>query len=311
MSILLATDFDDDELDTWLGLLAQALPMEQFVRPGDAFDAAGVDIAVVANPPRGALAGLSGLRFIQSLWAGAEQLLNEPSVPANLPVARLVDPAMSDAMAETALWAAIGLQRRFFDYAEQQRVGVWRVLPQRPASEVKVAVFGLGEMGRAAARRLVAHGFHVHAWARHPAIVDGIEVHAGAGGLTAALANAEIVINLLPLTAETRGLFNRTLYAAWPRGASLVNLGRGAHVNDADLLDALERQEVYRAVLDVFAQEPLPSDHPFWHHPRVTVLPHAAAQTDPRTAVPHVVRNLRSWRAGKPLIGLVDRARGY
>jgi glyoxylate/hydroxypyruvate reductase A len=311
MTILLATDFDDEEFDIWFQLLTRALPLERFVRPGDDFDAASVDIALVANPPRGALAGLAGLSFVQSLWAGVEKLLDDPSIPPNLPLARMVDPGMGQAMAETALWATLGLQRRFFDYVAQQRAGEWRVLRQRRAADVKVTVLGLGEMGRAAACRLIEQGFHVHGWARKPAIVDGVEVHAGDGGLAAALADAEIVINLLPLTSQTRGLFNRTLFAAWPRGASLVNLGRGAHVIESDLLDALDGGQVHRAVLDVFMQEPLPSDHPFWHHPGVTILPHVAAQTDPRTAAARVAHNLRSWRAGQPVIGLVDRARGY
>jgi glyoxylate/hydroxypyruvate reductase A len=311
MTILLATDFDDEEFDTWLQLLTQALPQERFVRPSDDFDSASVDIALVANPPRGALAGLAGLNFVQSLWAGVEKLLDDPSIPPNLPLARMVDPGMSHAMAETALWAALGLQRRFLDYAAQQHAGVWKVLRQRPAAEVKVAVLGLGEMGRAAARRLVAQGFRVHGWTRQEAIVEGVVVHSGAKGLPAALADAEIVINLLPLTDETRGLFNRSLFDAWPHGASLVNLGRGAHVIDADLLDALECGRVQRAVLDVFTQEPLPSNHPFWHHPKVTILPHVAAPTNPLTAVPHVAHNVRCWRVGEPLIGLVDRRRGY
>lgn len=311
MSILLATDFDDEELRTWLVLLEQALPQEQFVLLGEDFDASAVDIALVANPPSGALVGLSGLRFVQSLWAGVEKLLNDPAIPAQLPLARMADPGMSEAMAETALWAVVGLQRRFFDYALQQRQGVWRVLPQRRADEVKVAVLGLGELGRCVARRLAAQGFRVHGWTRRAAVVEGVDVHAGPEGLSVALADAEVVINLLPLTDETRGLFNQSMFANWPHGASLVNLGRGAHVIDADLLDALDRGQVHRAVLDVFTTEPLPSDHPFWHHPQVTILPHVAAPTDPRTAVTRVAHNLRAWRAGEPVIGWVDRLRGY
>jgi glyoxylate/hydroxypyruvate reductase A len=270
--------------------------------------------AVVANPSPGALDALPRLRLVQSLWAGVEKLLADPTLPPQVPLARMVDPAMSTAMAETVLWAALSLQRGFFDYAAFQRAREWRQLAQRRADDVQVLVLGLGQMGSAAATRLAAQGFFVHAWRTTPGarlLPAGVTVHAGVGALEALLPASDIVVNLLPLTPATRGLLDARFFAAMPRGASLINVARGAHVVDEDLLAALDSGQLQHAVLDVFHAEPLPSDHRYWQHPRVTVLPHVAALTDMRSAVNVAVANLRAAREGGALLHVVDRARGY
>lgn len=297
MSIFLTGRFDDGERDEWLALLRAELPGEQFVL--EPADAAGADVAIVANPASGALQGLPELRLIQSLWAGVERLLADASIPAEIPIARMVDPAMNEAMAETALWAVLSLQRDFVDYARQQAAAQWRAHPQRRADEFPVLVLGRGQMGSAVARRLAANGFPVTAWGTR----DGL--------LPPLLGSAAVVVNLLPLTAATQGLFNAATLAAMRPGASLVNLARGGHVVEADLLAALDAGQLRHAVLDVFQQEPLPAAHRFWSHPKVTVLPHVAAATDPRSAAAVVAANLRRFRAGQPVEHLVDRSRGY
>jgi glyoxylate/hydroxypyruvate reductase A len=289
MKVLLAGEIDD----LWRHELATAMPEMQWVERGDDADA-----AVVANPPPGALAGQQRLRLIQSLWAGVDRLLLDTTLPVGVPIARMVDPVMSAAMAETALWATLSLHRGFFAYARRQRAGTWRAHAQRRADEVAVLVLGRGEMGGAAAARIAALGYRVDTWHR------GLE-------LAPRLAASEIVINLLPLTPETRGLLAAPFFAALPPQASIVNLGRGAHVVDADLLAALDGGHLRHAVLDVFHTEPLPAGHPYWQHPRVTMLPHAAALTDPRSASDVAAANLRALRDGRPLANLVDRARGY
>jgi glyoxylate/hydroxypyruvate reductase len=213
-----------------------------------------------------------------------------------------VDPAMSVAMAETAAWAVLGLHRRYFDYQQQQRDAVWHQHAQRRADEVAVRVLGTGVMGNAVAQRLAGLGYRVSGWRASDAVPLAQAL---------ALAGAEVVVNLLPLTPATRGLLDAQAFAAMPRGASLVNLARGAHVVDADLLAALDSGHLHRAVLDVFATEPLPTGHPFWRHPRVTVLPHAAALTDERSAAVIAAANLRAVMRGEAAAHLVDRARGY
>jgi len=295
MSILVTGQFEAGERDEWLALLRDELPAETFVGEPDP----GVDVAIVANPPPGALQGLPALALIQSLWAGVDRLLADTTLPPQVPIARMVDPAMNEAMAETALWAVLALQRDFFDYARQQAAGQWRPHPQRRADEVHVLVLGRGQMGGAVARRLAANGFPVTAWGSRD------------GPLAPRLAQAAVVVNLLPLTAETRGLIGAGFLAGMRAGASLVNLARGAHVVDDALLAALDAGHLRHAVLDVFHQEPLPRSHRFWSHPRVTVLPHVAAATDARSAAAIAAANVRRLRAGEPLQHLVDRGRGY
>ena len=311
MTVLLATRMGADEQAQWLSLLQAALPEEHFVTTRDPATDPQIDIAVVANPPPAALRNLPNLRFIQSLWAGVETLLSDATVPAEIPLARMVDPAMNTAMAETALWAVLSLHRGYFECAMQQAQGQWQSVPQPRADEVSVAVLGLGQMGRAVAMRLVQNGYRVSAWSLNAATLEGAQTAHGERALGQVLAAAHIVVNLLPLTAATRGILNAQAFAAMRTGASLINLARGAHVVDTDLLAALNSGHLKRAVLDVFQTEPLPADHPFWTHPQVTVLPHVAAQTDPRTAVQVVVRNVISHRAGGQIQHVVNRHAGY
>ena len=316
--VLLTGRIDADERAAWLAALRVAAPDCTWWSDDDGeVPREAIAAAVVANPAPGSLQGLPRLRLVQSLWAGVDKLLADATLPPQVPLARMVDPAMNSAMAETALWAVLSLQRGFFDYAAQQRARAWRQQAQFRADEVSVLVLGLGQMGAAVATRLAAQGYRVSAWrATHsdrpvPAVVAVHAVHAGDDALAALLPEANIVVNLLPLTPSTRGLLDARFFAALPRGASLVNLARGAQVVDDDLLAALDSGYLYRAVLDAFDPEPLPLDHRYWQHPAVTVLPHVAALTDVRSAAQVVVANLRALREGTALLHLVDRARGY
>ncbi len=326
MRVCLLGQLDAAEHERWLQALRHALPEAVWLDEAEAHaEPLAVDFAVVANPTPGSLRGLTGLRLIQSLWAGVDRLLGDASVPAELPLARMVDPAMNAAMAETALWATLALHRGFFAYAAQQQQGLWQPLPQRRADELRVTVLGLGQMGSATAARLAAVGYQVTGWrtrlhASHGPASAEAEAHlgtqawievAGEPALWPLLAKTDIVINLLPLTSQTRGLLNAAFFAALPPGAAVVNLARGAHVVEADLLAALDSGRLHHAVLDVFHQEPLPATHPFWRHPKVTVLPHAAAATDERSASQVVATNLRRVWSGQAALHLVQRDKGY
>ena len=300
VNVLFSGRFDADEREAWWQALRTAAPECCWHRDDAPLDRALMDAAVVANPAPGALANLPKLRLIQSLWAGVDKLLGDATVPIGVPLARMADPAMNAAMAETALWGVLGLHRRFFDYTAQQARAQWQPHRQRRADEVRVLVLGAGQMGSAVAQRLSAQGYSVSSWRARDAAL-----------LAPRLATAEIVVNLLPLTPATRGLLDARFLAALPRGASLVNLARGAHVVDADLLAALDSGHLHRAVLDVFHTEPLPADHAFWRHPQVTVLPHVAALTDERSAAQAVACNLRALAQGEAIAHVVDRGRGY
>jgi glyoxylate/hydroxypyruvate reductase len=313
MDILLCGEFEAGELHVWRQCLQAAMPEARWRTRDQALAAADtVQVAVVANPPPGSLTGLPKLKLIQSLWAGVDRLLHDPTLPPGVPIARMVDPAMNAAMAETALWATLALHRGFFAYARQQQQRLWLQQPQRAAGSVRVSVLGLGQMGAAAAGRIAALGYRTAGWTLNPrAPLQGIELHSGAAALWALLPRSNIVINLLPLTPATRGLLDARFFAALPQGAAVANLARGAHLVEADLLAALDSGQLSHALLDVFETEPLPAEHAFWSHPRVSLLPHAAALTDPASAALQVARNLRALCDGRPLANLVQPGRGY
>jgi glyoxylate/hydroxypyruvate reductase A len=297
--------------ERWLGPLGAALPDDEIVVYPEIGDPAAIECAIVAVPPPGVLTGLPNLRLIQSLWVGVESLLGDPTLPQDVPLARLVDAGMTETMTETVLQHVLNAHRDYEEYRAQQREGVWRQLHQVRAQERRVGFLGLGELGAAAARTLVGLNFAVAGWSRRPKELAGIETFSGAEGLLPFLGRTDILVCLLPLTTETRGIIDARTLAALPRGATLINLARGGHVIDDDLLTALDSGQLGRAVLDVFNTEPLPPDHPYWAHPRVVVMPHVAAETDPATATAQVVENLRRLRAGEPLRNVVDRAAGY
>ena len=315
MKIAFDARLDGAERADWWRALTDALPDDDWLDPAvEGTQSArwrGADIAVVANPLPGRLAGCGQLRLIQSLWAGVDRLLADATLPKAVPIARMVDPMMNQAMAETAAWAVLSLHRRAFVYAAQQRQTQWRQLPQKRADEVSVLVLGLGQMGRTTALQLAALGYRVSGWSARPQQVGGIAASAGWASLPTALGAVDVVVNLLPLTDDTRGLFDRTRLAQMRAGASLVNLARGAHVVEKDLLVALNEGRLAHAVLGVFDNEPLPATHVFWFHPHVTVWPHAAAQTDLRSAAAVVAANVEAVRRGETPAHLVDRVRGY
>lgn len=318
----------------WLRLLQSECPGVEVVDSFSPESSTGpFDAAVVASPARGALARFPGLRLIQSCWAGVDALLQDDTLPRDVPLARMVDPAMAERIAETALWAALSLHRGFFAYAARSAAGVWQQHAQVRADEVRCLVLGYGTMGSRIAMRLAQVGYPVQAWrsksAREGAAplpvrccscgsqcsscagTGSVSVLHGDAALRAALPSVRVVICALPLTPATNGLINAGFLGALPRGAGIVNLGRGGHVVLDDLLPALASGHIQHAVLDVFDSEPLPRESPLWAHPQVTVLPHAAALTDPRSAVSVVAVNLHRLAAGEPLAHVVDCARGY
>jgi glyoxylate/hydroxypyruvate reductase A len=274
-------------------------------------DPTEIDYALVWRPETGLLASLPSLKLILSLGAGVDHLLGDPQLPRHIPIVRLVDPHMTEAMSEYVILQVLRLHRRDLDYRAQQEAGIWRELDQQNAAEQRVGILGLGELGQDAAKKLKALGFDVAGWSRSQKGLPGVTSFAGAAGFAPLLSRSEILICLLPLTTETEGILNASTLALLPRGAALVNAARGAHLVEEDLLAALASGQVSAAVLDVFREEPLPADHPFWRHPRVILTPHVAAFTNPTTAAPIILDNIRRFEDGRPLLNRVDLARGY
>ncbi len=245
------------------------------------------------------------------MGAGIDHILCDPHLPAGVPITRLVDPYLTDAMSEYVVLQVLRLHRRDLDYRAQQQAGIWRELPQKNAGERPVGILGFGEIGQDAGRKLAALGFPVSGWSRHERAVAGFSNFAGPAGLPQLLAQTEILVCLLPLTEETQGILNARTFAALPRGAGLVNAGRGAHLVEEDLIPALDSGQLSAAALDVFREEPLPPGHPFWQHPRILVTPHIAGITNPQTAAPIILDNIRRFEEGRPLLNQVDPAQGY
>jgi glyoxylate/hydroxypyruvate reductase A len=214
-------------------------------------------------------------------------------------------------MVEYATLAVLAVHRHWPAYIAQQREGRWQTLPIRTAATRSVGVMGLGVLGQAVIEKLRGFGFRCAGWSRSPRNLPGVECYAGLGSLPAFLARTDILVCLLPLTDETRGILGRRVFDALPKGAAVVNVARGAHVATEDLLRALESGQVSAAILDVTDPEPLPESHPLWTDPRVIITPHVASQSQPESSADAVLANVRRHERGEPLVGLVDRSRGY
>lgn len=251
------------------------------------------------------------LKLIVSMGAGVDHLLRPPGPPPGIPVARLVDTMLTTQMGEWVLLNVLRFHRQDPEYRAQQRDRIWEELEAPVTAARRIGVLGLGELGSHAAKLIAGIGFPVAGWSRRPKTVPGVENFHGQEGLDAIARRSDILICLLPLTPETRGVIDARLLALLPRGAFVINGARGGHVVDADLLAALETGHVAGAALDVFQPEPLPADHPYWAHPRVVMTPHAASITIPESAAPQVAENIRRVREGRALINLVDFAAGY
>jgi glyoxylate/hydroxypyruvate reductase A len=302
-----------DATGAWAAALARELPDDEVLIGAEAAAAraAGIDFAVVWYPPPGLLARLPRLRAILSLGAGVDHVYLDPALPAGVPVVRLVDPALTEQMAEWVVMNVLRHHRLMPAYAEQQARAYWKRHDIPRARDRRVGIMGLGVLGRAAAQALRPFGFPLAAWVRHDRSWPEGEIFAGPEGLGPFLARSDIVICLLPLTAETRGVLDARAFARMPAGGAVINGARGGHVVAADLIAALDSGQVSAATLDVFTTEPLPAEDPLWRHPRVTVTPHAAAVTLAETAAREIAANIRRCRAGGAMVGVVDPSRQY
>ncbi|MCB6178438.1 glyoxylate/hydroxypyruvate reductase A [Rhodobacter sp. Har01] len=272
-------------------------------------DPAAVDYIVYApSAPLQDFAPFTRAKAVLSLWAGVERIVGNASLTQ--PLCRMVDPWLTEGMVEWVVGHALrhhlGMDRHIVNPGH-----VWDQTCPPLARDRPVAMLGLGTLGLACARALQALHFPVTGWSRSPKDVPGLTCLQGEAGLEQALRGAQIVVTLLPRTPQTENLLNARTLALLPQGAAILNPGRGALIDDAALLAALDRGHIGHATLDTFRVEPLPPDHPFWAHPRVIVTPHIAADTRPASAARVIAENIRRGEAGEPFLHLVDRARGY
>jgi glyoxylate/hydroxypyruvate reductase A len=294
----------------WAEIFRREAPEIEFRLWPEIADGADVRYLAAWEPPADLATRFPKLQLLLSTGAGVDQF-DFAVLPPGLPVVRMVEPGIVHGMVEYVTHAVLDLHRDMPAYRRAQQQRQWQVIPVRPASERRVGVLGLGSLGQAVLDKLVSFGFDCAGWSRSRHDVAGVRCHAGADELDGFLARSDILVCLLPLTDETRGFLNAALFAKCPRGASLVHVGRGPQLVAHDLLKALDEGHFAEAVLDVTDPEPLPPDNALWAHPRVRITPHIASMTQPESAARVAIANLRRFERGEPLVGLVDRGRGY
>jgi glyoxylate/hydroxypyruvate reductase A len=313
MTILLAVSGWEPE--AWLACFRAHAGVREVRLAPDIGDPSTIDYACVWKPPAGLLAKLPNLRAIFSLGAGVDHLMGDPTTP-DVPVVRIVDPNLTARMTEYVVLHVLLHHRRMKLYEAQQRERIWREHADPAAAEMRVGIMGLGVLGGAAAEALRSLGFHIAGWSRTEKPLTGFETFAGSAGLRSFLARTDILVCLLPLTPDTRGILNYDLFGGLARdgalgGPSLINAGRGGLQIEADILRALDDGTLIGASLDVFEREPLPAESRLWSHPKVYITPHNAAQSDPRALTKYVLTQIDRFERGEPLENVVDRKRGY
>lgn len=313
MNIILYTPKSDNK--EWIDGISKRLPNAK-IRAWHPEDKEPADYALVWRPPHDMLASRTSLKGIFVLGAGVDALLSQEqqqpgTLPAGVPLMRLEDTGMALQMQEYTLATVLRYFRRLDEYQLLQQQKQWKPLVAHQRENFTIGILGAGVLGTQVAQKLVELGFSVRGWSRSAKNIPNVESFHGAEQLHKFASGCKLLINLLPNTPQTVGILNQTLFNALPRHAYLINLGRGMQLVEGDLLNALQHGQIAAATLDVFIEEPLPSMHPFWSHPRVSITPHIGADTRPELAMDNIVANIQAIEAGREPVGLVDRARGY
>ncbi len=302
----------ESEGKAWQALLRPHFPQMDFrVYPSDIGNKENIDIALVWRPEPGLLKSLPNLKLIYNLGAGAETLLEDGTTPQDIPIFRLIDPALTLGMTEYVVHWALHFHRGFHDFKNLETKKDWQEIRYPMAHERRIGVLGLGQLGGHAARRLASMDFCVAGWAQTQKELHQVEVFIGERGFKPFLQRTDILVNLLPLTPQTEDIINAENLASLPQGAFVINAARGGHVVEDDLLKAVDSGHIAGAALDVFHTEPLPTDHPFWEHPRIIVTPHIASLTQPKSAAKVAVNNIKTFMTGEMPDCLVDWDVGY
>lgn len=309
MTILLAvTGFDPA---TWRAALEDLAPDRAVVTDGEAFSADDIDYAIVWKQRPGVLGALPNLKAVFSIGAGVDHIIKDDTLP-NVPIARAVAADLTGRMSEYVVWQVLDHHRLGAFYRRQQAARMWHEDARQPsASDVNIGMMGLGVLGLDAACKLQALGFNVRGWGRTPKHVDSIDYYYGDTGLDAFLSGCDMVVSLLPLTPDTVGILSAKLFDRMDDATVLINAGRGGLQVEADIVAALESGKLSAVALDVFETEPLPAASLLWHHPDVTVTPHAAASSMPHALIPPIIAQMQACERGEPLVNLVDREAGY
>jgi glyoxylate/hydroxypyruvate reductase A len=306
-------NLNSKDASTWLVALQSAIPFANICQVTDLFEneLEKIEVAIVANPNPTDLLTLPNLKWIQSLWAGVEQLLDK-SINDKISIVRLIDSELTETMAEAVLAWTLYLHRNMPQYTKQQVKKEWVRHDVLMASEQTIGILGMGHLGLRAAQRLHDNGFNVLGWNRGKNLLDlGIETLSGYEGLSKIAACSDVIVILLPLSPLTHGLLNQHFFNDLKHGASLINFARAAIVDEQALVKALDTRQLKHAVLDVFLSEPLPKNDSLWANPHVTILPHISAPTNKQTASQVVAKNLKAYFDSNEIPKRVSREKGY
>ena len=301
----------DTKTTSWVKYLSKLDPdidIRIWPETGDADD---IEFALSWKHPHGEFKRYKNLKCIASLGAGVDHLLADPDLPAGIPIPRVVEHSMAQSMSEYVILAALNHCRQFETYRSDQSQKIWKPRIPLLATDKRVGIMGLGQLGKDAAGKMHALGFPVSGWSRTPQNIEGVDCLAGSDALGVFLSQSRILICMLPLTPQTRGILNLQNFNRLPAGAYLINVARGEHLIESDLLSAIDSGHLSGACLDVFNEEPLPPDHPFWEHPKIIVTPHISSITYSKSVAPQIMDNYRRSRTGKALLHVVDPNRGY
>lgn len=301
----------DGVTEPWISGFAASLPDAEVVLWQEGAAIAPCDYAVTWAPPQAMLEQLAGVKAIFVTGAGVDGIMKYADALAHVPIVRLGDAGMAVQMAEYVAYAVLRYFRRFDDYEDQTRRGVWKPLPQYQKADFSIGVLGMGVLGTRVLDTLAPFGFPLRGWSRSQKTRDGVACFSGMDGLDDFLRGSRVLVCMLPLTADTCNLLDRQRLSLLPEGAYLINVARGAHVAESDLLALIRQGRIAGATLDVFRTEPLPPPHPFWDEQRITITPHVAALTIPDLSARQIGEKIAALERGEPVAGLVDRHHGY
>ena len=306
--LVIAPDLEAEKFADELKHLDRTLDIRIWPQIENADD---IEFALTWNHPPGEFKKFKNLKCIASLGAGVDGILRDPDLPKDVPVTRVVQSSMSLYMSEYILLSVLNYCRQFDIYKKDQIEKRWQ--PRMPllARDIRIGIMGLGQLGADAARKLVQLGFSVNGWSRTPKEIKGVVSYAGDEALDEFLGISTILICTLPLTSATTGILNRNTFGKLPAGAYVINVARGQHLIEEDLLAALDSGHLSGACLDVFQVEPLPEAHPFWNHANIIITPHISSITDPKAVMPQILENYHRMESGQPLVHVVDKDKGY
>ncbi len=301
----------DGKINQWKAALKAAAPDIEVYSYFEEHPKDQIEMALVWKHPTGSLAAYPNLKYIASSGAGVDFIFEDETVPKSLPITRVVDTMLASDMAEYVLAVVFAYLKQLNTYKIDQMNANWNPRPYHRIADFRVGIMGMGALGTVLANDMAKYGFKVHGWANSKKNNTQIDTFCGQNDLDAFLAITDILVCLLPLTENTAGILNRGLFEKLPKGAHIINAARGGHLVDADLLQMIDNGHLSGASLDVFHQEPLPADHPFWAHEKINITPHYASVSDTASVVPQIIENYRRMQAGLPLLHFVSPEKGY